>query len=106
MLFNARALPRQPDEASRQVSLTTIEESAENALQSIQSLLSLMRVTRPEGADECPAAVQRPRDRSRDLSGHLVEGDGDPDQGVSPTGAHSASRRQASGLSQIQSSRP
>ncbi|KJL27166.1 Sensor histidine kinase DesK [Microbacterium azadirachtae] len=55
VLFHARALPRQPDEASRQVSLTTIEESAEKALQSIQSLLSLMRETRPEGADGCPA---------------------------------------------------
>lgn len=55
VLFHARALPRQPDEAARQVSLTTIEESAEKALQGIQSLLSLMRETRPEGADGCPA---------------------------------------------------
>src|SRR5690606_34586438 len=43
VLFHARALPRQPDDESRQVSLTTIEESAQQALQSIQSLLSLMR---------------------------------------------------------------
>ncbi|EYT61600.1 MULTISPECIES: sensor histidine kinase [Microbacterium] len=43
ILFHARALPRQPDDAARQVSLTTIDESAEQALQSIQSLLSLMR---------------------------------------------------------------
>lgn len=43
VLFHARALPRQPDEASKQVSLATIEESAEQALQSIQSLLLLMR---------------------------------------------------------------
>ncbi|MCZ4301994.1 sensor histidine kinase [Microbacterium oxydans] len=45
ILFHARALPRQPDDAARQVSLTTIEDSAEQALQSIQSLLSLMRDT-------------------------------------------------------------
>lgn len=43
VLFHARALPRQPDEASRKVSLTTIEEFAEKALDSIQSLLSLIR---------------------------------------------------------------
>jgi signal transduction histidine kinase len=55
VLFHARALPRQPDEASRQVSLTTIEDSAEKALQSIQSLLSLMRATRPDGSKACPA---------------------------------------------------
>lgn len=48
ILFHARALPRQPDETARQVSLTTIEESAEQALQSIQSLLSLMRDTTTE----------------------------------------------------------
>ena len=51
VLFHARALPRQPDEAARQVSLTTIEDSAERALQSIQSLLSLIRETRADGAD-------------------------------------------------------
>lgn len=43
ILFHARALPIQPDEAARQVSLKTIEDSAEQAQQSIQSLLSLMR---------------------------------------------------------------
>lgn len=43
VLFHARALPKQPDAASRDVSVTTIEESAERALLSIQSLLSLMR---------------------------------------------------------------
>jgi signal transduction histidine kinase len=48
ILFHARALPRQPDETARQVSLTTIEESAEQALQRIQSLLSLMRDTTTE----------------------------------------------------------
>ncbi len=88
------------------MSLTTIEESAENALQSIQSLLSLMRVTRLKAQ---MSALRR-------YNGHVIEAvtsratllkeTGDPDQGVSPTGAHSASRRQASGLSQIQSSRP
>lgn len=49
ILFHARALPRQPDQAAREVSLTTIEESAEQALQSIHSLLSLMRDTTTEG---------------------------------------------------------
>ncbi|MDP3949077.1 sensor histidine kinase [Microbacterium sp.] len=48
ILFHARALPKQPDEASRQVSLSTIEESAEQALESIQSLLSLIRDTKTE----------------------------------------------------------
>lgn len=48
ILFHARALPRQPDNAARQVSLTTIEDSAEQALQSIQSLLALMRDTKTE----------------------------------------------------------
>ena len=45
ILFHARALPKQPDDAARQVSLSTIEGSAVQALQSIQSLLSLMRDT-------------------------------------------------------------
>lgn len=49
ILFHARALPLQPDEAARNVSLTTIEESAEAALQSIRSLLSLIRDTETEG---------------------------------------------------------
>lgn len=49
ILFHARALPLQPDDAARQVSLATIEESAEQALQSIHSLLSLMRDTTIEG---------------------------------------------------------
>ncbi|MFC6357134.1 sensor histidine kinase [Luethyella okanaganae] len=48
ILFHTRALPRQPDEAARQVSLTTIEESAAQALQNIQSLLSLMQDTKTE----------------------------------------------------------
>lgn len=43
VLFHSRALPKQPDDDARQVSLSTIEESAERALLSIQSLLSLMR---------------------------------------------------------------
>lgn len=55
VLFHARALPRQPDEAARQVSLTTIEDSAEKALQSIQSLLTLMHETRPYGPEMHPA---------------------------------------------------
>lgn len=43
VLFHARALPLQPDEAAREVSLRAIQDSAEQAQQSIQSLLSLMR---------------------------------------------------------------
>ncbi|WP_259461131.1 sensor histidine kinase [Microbacterium sp. CGR2] len=48
ILFHARALPKQPDKDARTVSLTTIEDSAERALGSIQSLLSLMRDTQTE----------------------------------------------------------
>lgn len=48
VLFHARALPRQPDDKARQLSLTTIEDSAEQALKSIQALLSLMRDTPTE----------------------------------------------------------
>lgn len=55
ILFHARALPLQPDDAARQVSLATIEESAEQALQSIHSLLSLMRDTTIEGPRVHPA---------------------------------------------------
>lgn len=51
ILFHARALPKQPDDVARQLSLTTIEGSAEQALQSIQSLLSLMRDTMTEGPE-------------------------------------------------------
>lgn len=54
ILFHARALPVQPDETARQVSLTTIEESAEQALRSIGSLLSLMRDTTTEGPPPRP----------------------------------------------------
>ncbi|MCI4658974.1 sensor histidine kinase [Cryobacterium zhongshanensis] len=43
VLFHARALPLQPDEPARNVSLTTIEEYAERALANIQSLLTLIR---------------------------------------------------------------
>lgn len=63
ILFHARALPRQPDQATRQVSLTTIEESAEQALQSIHSLLSLMRDMTMEG----------PATRSSRYDGSAVE---------------------------------
>jgi signal transduction histidine kinase len=45
VLFHARALPRQRDDAARKVSLTTIEDFSERALVSIQSLLSLIRDT-------------------------------------------------------------
>ncbi len=54
VLFHARALPLQPDEAARQLSLTTIEGSAEKALDRIQSLLSLIGGTSADGADSCP----------------------------------------------------
>lgn len=49
VLFHARALPRQPDDEARQVSLTTIAQSAEQAMESIQSLLALMRDATTEG---------------------------------------------------------
>lgn len=63
VLFHARALPRQPDEAARQVSLTTIEESAEQALRSIQSLLAIMRDTAPDA----------PQTSSRRYDGKAIE---------------------------------
>lgn len=63
ILFHARALPLQPDEVARQVSLATIEESAEQALQSIHSLLSLIRDTTIEG----------PRIHSPRYDGNVVE---------------------------------
>ncbi|WP_456287097.1 histidine kinase [Microbacterium sp. JZ70] len=58
VLFHARALPRQPDEAARQVSLSTIEDSAEKALERIQSLLSLIRDTSAGGAGSCPTRYE------------------------------------------------
>lgn len=58
VLFHARALPRQPDEEARQVSLTTIEQSAEQALHNIQSLLSLMRDTTTEGPPGHPTRYE------------------------------------------------
>ncbi|KJL49090.1 Sensor histidine kinase DesK [Microbacterium hydrocarbonoxydans] len=62
VLFHARALPKQPDEEARQVSLSTIEESAERALRSIQALLSLMRdidAERPKSANRYGGDVIR-----------------------------------------------
>lgn len=58
VLFHARALPRQPDEEARQVSLSTIEQSAENALGSIQSLLSMMRDTATDGPPAYPTRYE------------------------------------------------
>ncbi|PVE94242.1 histidine kinase [Microbacterium sp. TPD7012] len=55
ILFHARALPKQTDDTEREVSLTTIEESAEQALDSIQSLLSLMRDTQTEAPAARPS---------------------------------------------------
>lgn len=63
ILFHARALPIQPDEAGRQVSLATIEDSAEQALTSIQALLSFMKDSKIE-----PAEVFAIR-----YDGHLVD---------------------------------
>ena len=59
LLFHARALPKQPDERSRQVSLTTIESSASRALRSAQSLLAVMRDTpgRSPSASEEAATI-------------------------------------------------
>lgn len=58
VLFHARALPRQPDEAARRVSLSTIEDSAEKALERIQSLLSLIRDTSAGGAGSYPTRYE------------------------------------------------
>ncbi len=63
VLFHARALPKQRDDAARRVSLTTIERSAEQALQRIQSLLSPMRDTKSES----------PGFHANRYDGHLVE---------------------------------
>lgn len=69
VLFHARALPRQPDDEARQVSLTTIEKSAGKALQSVQSLLSLMRDA-----------------SAKALESHLVRYDGNVTEAVSSLG--------------------
>jgi signal transduction histidine kinase len=66
VLFHARALPKQPDEEARLVSLSTIEESAERALNSIASLLSLLAMMRGSMPDD--SAPQPTR-----YSGDLVE---------------------------------
>lgn len=47
ILFHARALPKQADEAARHTSLTTIEASAQAALGSIKTLLSSIQDTAP-----------------------------------------------------------
>lgn len=52
ILFHARALPMQPDDVAREVSLQTIKDNAEQAQRSIQSLLSLMR----DVTSEAPAS--------------------------------------------------
>lgn len=54
ILFHARALPLQPDEIARQVSLTTIEDSSQRALHSIHSLLALMRNPMTEAPGQHP----------------------------------------------------
>lgn len=72
VLFHARALPRQPDEAARQVSLSTIEESAERALQSIQSLLSLMREPRPDRLDSYPGRYEESATQTATSLGELL----------------------------------
>ncbi|WP_082514872.1 sensor histidine kinase [Yonghaparkia sp. Root332] len=90
VLFHARALPRQPDEAARQVSLTTIEDSAENALQSVQSLLSLMRETRPEGAEACPTRYDGDAAQTATSLGMLLSEAGIPTRVLAPEALHSA----------------
>ncbi|MDF2993349.1 MAG: signal transduction histidine kinase [Microbacterium sp.] len=57
LLFHARALPKQPDEESRQVSLTTIEDSASRALRSAQSLLAVMRDAPPRASSRSEEAA-------------------------------------------------
>lgn len=85
VLFHARALPRQPDEASRQVSLTTIEDSAEKALQSVQSLLSLMRETRRE-VDACPTRYEGDVVEAVTSLGALLKDAGIPTRVSTPEG--------------------
>lgn len=69
LLFHARALPKQPDEQTRQVSLTTIEDSASRALRSAQSLLAVMRDapgrSRPGPRKRRASMCRTPRRRSR-----------------------------------------
>ena len=52
VLFHARALPKQPDAAGREVSLATIEESSTRALHTVHTLLALMRD--PSASSEQP----------------------------------------------------
>lgn len=90
VLFHARALPGQPDEAARQVSLTTIEDSAEKALQSVQSLLSLMRETRPEGAKACPTRYDGDAAQTATSLGTLLRDAGIPTRVLAPDALRSA----------------
>lgn len=85
VLFHARALPRQPDEASKQVSLMTIEESAEQALQSIQSLLSLMRNRKTERSGSYASRYDGDVVMAVSALGALLEDAGIPIQMVIPS---------------------
>ncbi|WP_417554418.1 sensor histidine kinase [Microbacterium sp.] len=67
VLFHARALPMHTDAASRKVSIKTIEESAERALSSIQSLLSMMHGSELE-------AIHMPEDRYEEDLVEMVSG--------------------------------
>lgn len=84
MLFHARALPKQPDEDARQVSLATIEMTAERALQGIQSLLSLMR-ERSEDADPCPSRYDGQVVPAASTLGALLKDAGIPTRVSAPT---------------------
>ena len=84
ILFHARALPLQPDDAARQVSLATIEESAEQALQSIHSLLSLMRDTTIEGPRVHPARYDGNLVEAMSSLGALLHDAGIPTQISAP----------------------
>ena len=96
VLFHARALPRQPDDAARQVSLTTIEDSAEQALQSIRSLLTLIHETRSGGAPSCPARYEGDAIEVVSVLGALLKDAGIPTRVSTPQaslGATSAAER-------------
>lgn len=87
VLLHARALPRQPNEEARQVSLSIIEQSAERALGSIQSLLSLIRDT---VTDCLPAYATRYEGNvvtAASSLGRLLKDAGIPTRVIVPRGA-------------------
>lgn len=87
VLFHARALPRQPDEEARQVSLSTIEQSAERALESIQSLLSLIDDATTDCPPSYPSHYEGNVAAAVSSLGTLLKNAGIPTRVVVPCGA-------------------